>query len=69
MPKHAYRNLSNTLCFPSIWQRIKALSLHKITFTAAGPWSHLGGPTQKDNAFKQPLSHKNLGFSSQNLLH
>jgi len=24
-----------------------SLTLHKTTFTAAGPWSHLGEPTQR----------------------
>ena len=66
--QHAYRNITDIFtCFPSIWQHIKALTLHKITFIAAGSWSRLGGPIQKAHAFTQPLNHKKLGFSSQNL--
>jgi len=54
-------------CFPNIWQHIKALSLHKITFIAVGPWSHLGGQTQQVNAFTQLRSHIKFGFSFLNL--
>jgi len=42
----------NLFCFPSIWQHIKALSLHKIAVIAAGICSHLGGPTQKNQCFQ-----------------
>jgi len=48
-------------------QHIKALTLHKITFNAAEPWSRLDGPTHKGKAFTQPLSHNDFGFSFQNL--
>jgi len=37
---------------------MKALPLHKITVTAAGSWFHLGGLTQKNHAFKQPLNYR-----------
>jgi len=50
----AFRNISNTL-------------LHNTTITTAWSWSHLGGPTQKDHAFKQPLNHRQFGFSFQDL--
>jgi len=30
----------------------ESTSLHKLTFTAAGHWSHIGGPNQKGHAFK-----------------
>jgi len=53
----------NLSCFPSIWQHIKALPLHKIAVTAAGSWSCLGGPTQKNHAFKQRLNHRDFGIS------
>jgi len=39
--------------------------LHKITFIAARPWSGLGGPTHKGNAFTQPVNHKELELQSQ----
>jgi len=69
MPKYAYRNVSDTFlhAFSAIWQHIKALTLHKITFIAVRPWSHQGGPTHKSNEFTQPQSHKEFGFSFQNL--
>jgi len=41
--------------------------LHKITIIAAESWSCLGGPTQKNHAFEQPLNHRSFGFSSQDL--
>jgi len=68
MPKHAYRNVSNIslhsfLTFGSIAKHL----LHKITDTAARPWSHLDVPIQKGNAFTKPLNHKELGFSFHNL--
>jgi len=37
--------------------------LHKITFIAVVPWSHLCGPAQKEYAFIQPLSHNEFGFA------
>jgi len=67
MRKYTYRHIHS--CFPGIWQHIKALTLHKITVTPAGCWSHLGGPTtQKNLAFKQPMNHREFGFSFQDLM-
>jgi len=59
MPKHAYRNLFNTFLSAFLpFGSISALTLYKMTFTAAKLWSCLvGGPTQKDHVFTQPLSH------------
>jgi len=34
----------------------QTLTLHIITVTTVGHWSHLCGPTQKDHVFKQPLN-------------
>jgi len=68
MPKYTYRNVANSLsCFPSIWQHIKALPSHKSVLVQ---WtlSHLGGPTQKNYAFKQPLNHREFEFSLQDLM-
>jgi len=42
--------------------------LHRITVTAVGSWSCLGGPTQKNHAFKQRLNHKDFKISFQDLL-
>jgi len=47
-------------CFSSIWQYIKAFALHKITVIAAESSSCLGGSTQKNHVFKQPLNHNEL---------
>ena len=39
---------------------IKELKLHKIAITLTGSWSCLGGPTQKNHAFKQLVNHRVL---------
>jgi len=53
--KHVQYILS---CFPSIWQHVKALPLHKTTIPAAGFWFCLGsGSTNtKNHTFKQPVN-------------
>jgi len=60
-------NICNTIfhAYHSIWQHIKSLASHKIAVTAAQSWSCLGGLTQKNHAFKQPLNHRDFGNSFQ----
>jgi len=54
------------MTFFSIWQHIKVLPSHKKAVLVQWTWSHLGGPTQNNPAFK-PLNHKEFGFSFQDL--
>ena len=68
MPKHAYRNISNTflhafLAFGSISKLLHCTKSHSLL-----PWSRLGGLTQKRHAFTQPLSHKEFRISFLNLM-
>jgi len=66
MPKYTYMNVCNT--FFRIWEHIKALPSHKIAVLIQWTWSLVGGPTQKNRAFKQPLNHIEFIFSFQDLI-
>jgi len=52
MPEYTYRSVSNTLFYA--FQAFGTISKHlhcTNLVTAAGPWFHLGRPTQKDQCF------------------
>jgi len=77
MPKYTYRNISNIFfhavpAFGSISKETKfpsmEVSITQIAVLVQWTWSYFCGPTQKHLALKQPLNHREFGFSLQDVM-